>query len=175
MKLSKNFTLHELTRSKLAEEKGIDNTPNSEQIDNLQDLVLNVVQPVRDILEQGIYVSSGFRNEELNRLLGGSKTSQHVKGQAMDLQMTKGKYNNLDLFNEIRKKGGFDQLILEVPNKFGVPRWVHVSYNFGKNREQTLVYIGGKYLFYEDFKKKSRFLLGSLVFLSLSLVLMFNV
>ena len=135
MKLTENFSLYELTRSETATRKGIANTPNQDQIDRIQVLCENILQPMRD--EMGpIYISSGFRSLRLNKAIGGSATSQHcaLNGAAVDIDNGN---KNVEIFNYINDKLEFDQLIWE----FGTdenPSWVHVSYNEGKNRNQIL-------------------------------------
>jgi D-alanyl-D-alanine dipeptidase len=96
----------------------------------------NIFQPLRDGIGKPIRISSGYRSEKLNKAVGGSKTSQHNKGQALDLVATTG-FTNKDIFDYIKKHLEFDQMIWE----FGTdknPDWVHVSYNKGKNRKQVL-------------------------------------
>ena len=143
--VSKNFSLKELTRSDTAIRKGIDNTPDTEQTINLTHLAIFILQPVRD--EHGTtMVNSGLRVLELNRAIGSSDNSQHVKGQAADIECTG--ISNLELARWIRDNLDFDQVILEAYD--GVdPRsgWVHVSYrNDGKNRKKclTATFTNGK-------------------------------
>ena len=135
MKLSKNFTLGEMIQSQTAIRKGIDNTPNGDQILNLIDLCENVLQPLRDHIG-AIYISSGFRSQKLNVAIGGSTTSQHcaLNGAAADIDMG-GK--NREIFEYIKNELPFDQLIWEFGNE-ECPSWVHVSYKEGKNRKQIL-------------------------------------
>ena len=85
MRLSKNFLLSEITHSNTAKRLGISNEPNKEHLKNLQGLVREVIQPIRDGLGP-IRVTSGYRSPALNRAIGGSNKSQHCKGQALDLQ-----------------------------------------------------------------------------------------
>ena len=86
MKLSKNFSLKEMTASQTAERKGINNNPNDDQITALQKLCENILQPVRDHYATPVTVSSGFRSEELCVAIGSSVNSQHAKGQAADFE-----------------------------------------------------------------------------------------
>lgn len=128
----KYFTLKELTRSTTATAKGIDNTPTPEVEKNLTLLVENVLDPLRDIYGKPITVNSGYRCPELNKAVGGSKTSDHVKGFAADI--TGGsKEENERLFNIIKHNFHFSQLIDE--KNFS---WVHVSYNPNNLKNQTL-------------------------------------
>lgn len=136
MIITKNLTLQELINSDTAKAKGIDNSPTNEHLRNLIDIANNVFQPLRDGIGKPIRISSGYRSEKLNKAVGGSKTSQHNKGQALDLVATSG-FTNKDVFDYIKNNLEFDQMIWE----FGTdknPDWVHVSYVKGKNRKQIL-------------------------------------
>jgi zinc D-Ala-D-Ala carboxypeptidase len=127
MRLSKNFTLAELTRSQTAIRRGIDNTPTMTVIDNLQALVDNVLQPLRD--SQGpVNITSGFRSEAINAAIGGSNTSHHTRGMAADLTVV-GKTNK-EICEWIRDNLKFTQLIWEFPTKENPQAgWVHVAYD----------------------------------------------
>jgi hypothetical protein len=136
MIITKNLTLQELIHSNTAKAKGIDNSPTNEHLRNLIEIANNIFQPLRDGIGKPIRISSGYRSEKLNKAVGGSKTSQHNKGQALDLVATTG-FTNKDIFDYIKNNLEFDQMIWE----FGTdknPDWVHVSYNKGKNRKQVL-------------------------------------
>lgn len=146
MKLSKNFTLGEMIKSQTAERHGIDNTPYQNEVDNMIALCENVLQPIRDELGR-VNVNSGFRCLELNRKLGSKDTSQHVKGEAADIEIWG--ISNYELAEWIQDNLKFDQLILEFwydeededNNPNGDPNmgWVHVSYSAdGDNRNQVL-------------------------------------
>ena len=128
----KYFTIKELCKSSTATQKKIDNSPNSTVVNNLEQLVDNVLDPLRVRYGKPIHINSGYRCEALNKAIGGSKTSQHCLGLAADI--TGGnKSENEKLFNLIQElKLPFDQLIDESNFK-----WVHVSYS--KNpRKQIL-------------------------------------
>lgn len=128
----KYFTLKELTRSATAEAKGIDNTPTPEVEKNLTLLVENVLDPLRKLSGKPITVNSGYRCPELNKAVGGSKTSDHVKGFAADI--TGGsKEENERLFNIIKHNFHFKQLIDEKGFS-----WVHVSYDPSNLKNQIL-------------------------------------
>jgi hypothetical protein len=128
----KYFTLKELTRSATAEAKGIDNTPTPEVEKNLTLLVENVLDPLRKLSGKPITVNSGYRCPELNKAVGGSKTSDHVKGFAADI--TGGsKEENERLFYLIKSNFNFKQLIDE--KNFS---WVHVSYDPSNLKNQIL-------------------------------------
>ena len=137
MQLSKNFHLREFTKSQTASRKGITNVPNKDQIINLAGLCQCVLQPVRD--EFGVVtINSGYRCSELNTAIGGSKTSQHMKGQAADIECPA--VDNASLAKWIRENCDFDQLILEYHTPDDPHSgWVHVSYrDVGSNRNQFL-------------------------------------
>jgi hypothetical protein len=145
MNLSANFSLKELTKSDTATRLGIDNTPNEETIDNLKMLCEKVLQPVRDHFGKSVTVNSGYRSSETNQATGGSKSSDHVKGQAADIEIAG--VANADLAQWIMDNLDYTQLILEFYTQ-GVPDsgWVHVSYdpNNLKKQELTAVKVAGK-------------------------------
>lgn len=129
----KHFTIEELCRSSVAQVRRISNKPDTQQVKALTALVDNVLDPLRERFGHPIIVSSGFRSKDLNRVVGGANTSQHMKGEAADIY-SGNKQGNRELFELIRKYLPFDQLINE--NDFS---WVHVSYRAdGKNRGQIL-------------------------------------
>jgi len=130
MNLSKHVTLAEFQDSLTATTHGINNQMNESQIASAKLLCENVFEPLRTYLNTPIEISSGFRSLQVNKMIGGSKTSQHTKGEAMDIKVgAKG-------FNFIKDKLNFDQLIWEFGNEEN-PSWVHVSYS-SKNRKQVL-------------------------------------
>ena len=137
MKLSKNFSLKELTRSQTAIRNGIINIPNHEQLVCLTALTTAVLQPIREVHGR-VNINSGLRVLELNRKIGSSDSSQHVLGMAADLECPS--IDNLKLAQWIEQNLTFDQLILEFYEK-GEPTsgWIHVSYNNqGENRGRVL-------------------------------------
>lgn len=145
MNLSKNFTLTELTRSALAMRHGIDNTPRltSEMVD-LEQLVQNILQPVRDHFGVPFSPSSGYRCPKVNRLAGSSDKSQHLKAQAVDFEIPG--VPNRDLAEWIKANLEFDQLILEFHNEDDpASGWVHCSFNAGHNRKECLIFDGHIY------------------------------
>ena len=141
MKLSKYVSLSEVTKSNTAIRKGIDNTPNAEQLERIKALAVNVFDPLREFVKGAIFISSGFRSAALNKAIGGSNTSQHSanNGAAFDLDDTFGHATNKQMFDYIKDNLSFDQMIWE----FGTdknPDWVHVSYvSPAKNRMEILV------------------------------------
>ena len=140
MKLSKNLSLAEVTKSNTATRLGIDNTPDDEWVvENLRQVAINVFQPLRDAFKCPIYVSSGYRSPELNTAIGGSKRSQHVEGRALDLDADVfGRCTNAQIFNWLKENVEFDQLIWEFGSEDN-PDWVHVSFIYdGPNRCRCL-------------------------------------
>ena len=128
MKLTENFTLSEMVKSETALRHGLDNTPGDTEIANLKRLTENVLQPIRNHYRTGVKVNSGFRHPEVNAAVGGSKTSDHCRGQAADIEIPG--VANADLATWISKNLKFTQLILEFYTP-GIPDsgWVHVSYD----------------------------------------------
>ncbi len=133
--LSPNLTLSEAITSQTAIRKKIDNTPSAEVIENLKHVAVNVFQKVRDHFGKPIRLSSGYRSPQLNKEVGGSKSSQHVTGQALDIQGTNG-ITNAEIFEYIKDNLVFDQLIWEYGNE-KEPAWVHVSLRKSNNRKQV--------------------------------------
>jgi len=130
MNLSAHVTLKEFQASGLATLRNLNNEMNETQIASAKLLCENVFEPLRIYLNTPIQISSGFRSVQVNKMIKGSLSSQHCKGEAMDLQIgSKG-------FNFIKDKLEFDQLIWEFGNDEN-PSWVHVSYS-SKNRKQVL-------------------------------------
>lgn len=128
-----NFTIQELTASTTAKSEKIQNVPTSEQIENLKQLINNVLDPLRNAYGKHIRVNSGFRSPELNAFLKGSKTSQHMKGQAADITAGS-KSENKKLFELAQKLNlPFCQLIDE--KNF---TWVHISYDKNNVKRQIL-------------------------------------
>jgi D-alanyl-D-alanine dipeptidase len=138
MQLSKNLTLAEATKSQVANRLGIKNVPNQVQTRNLQLIAQHVFQPVRDHFDVAIAVTSGFRSLALNKAIGGSKTSEHMEGRALDLDGDVfGGVTNKEIFDYIKNNLEFNQLIWEFGDKDS-PDWVHVSYREGSNKRQVL-------------------------------------
>lgn len=127
MKISDHITYAEAIHSQTAKRKVIDNTPNPAQVENMKIIAEKVFEPLRKWVGGPIKVNSFFRSPELNEAIGGSKTSQHCKGQAIDIDDVYGKRSNAEMFNYIREILDFDQLIWEFGTDMN-PNWVHVSY-----------------------------------------------
>ena len=140
MNLTKNFTLHEMTKSETALRHDLDNTPDQAVISNLQALAVNVLQPIRDHFARGVKVNSGFRNPEVNAKVGGSRTSDHTRGMAADIEIPG--VPNHELAEWIKANLPYTQLILEFYTR-GVPDsgWVHVSYDPANLKKQDLTAI----------------------------------
>ncbi len=145
-RISKYVTYQEVTKSNQATALKLANIPNAEQLNNLRLVCTKIFDPLREHFGIPIGISSGFRSVELNSKIGGSKSSQHCQGKALDIDgdIFDG-ISNKKIFEYIKKSCTFDQLIWEFGSE-NHPDWVHVSYNEGKNRGQVLraVKIGGK-------------------------------
>jgi hypothetical protein len=135
--LTKNFSLSEMIKSETALRHGLDNTPGQTEIAALKLLAEKVLQPVRDHFAKGVKVNSGFRHPEVNARVGGSKTSDHCKGQAADIEIPG--VANGDLAEWIKNNLEYTQLILEFYTP-GIPDsgWVHVSYDPANLKKQVL-------------------------------------
>lgn len=127
MKLSTHLDLSEVIRSDSAKRNGISNMPTKEHIANFMLLAEKIFEPVREHFGVPIRISSGYRSKELNEKIGGSSTSQHCKGQAIDIDMDGTSLTNKQVFDYIKDNLPFDQLIWEFGNEDN-PDWVHVSY-----------------------------------------------
>ena len=137
MKLSKNFTLSELTKSQTAVRKNIKNEPSTAHVENLIHLAETVLQPIRDHFGKPVVISSGYRSPELCEAIGSSSKSQHARGEAADFEIMG--VDNMQLAMWINKNTDFDQLILEFYEP-GDPNsgWVHCSAVKEGSRAQVL-------------------------------------
>jgi hypothetical protein len=138
MLLSDNLSLAEAISSATALRKGIANKPTQQHLLNLKEVANNIFQPCREHFGKPLRVTSGYRSEALNKAIGGSSKSQHSKGEALDMQSTKG-YTNKELFMYIKDHLEFDQLIGEFPDNVGEYAWVHCSYKKEGNRGEVLI------------------------------------
>lgn len=154
----KHFTMVELTRSTTARKLGLDNTPSAEHAANLEMMVAQLLDPLREAWAvqcahekwgtPALNVTSGYRGPALNNAVGGSNSSAHCVGYAADLVPANGRLAEFKAFCRGWLKGRpFDQMISEDEDAVGVPRWVHLGYKNqqGGQRRQLLSMIGGKY------------------------------
>ena len=150
MMLSKNLSLVEATKSATAIKHGIANEPTQEHLQNLKLVAENVFQPIREHFNKPLALSSGYRSEALNELIGGSSRSQHSKGEAVDIDGDiYGGISNGDIFYFIKENLDFDQLIWEFGTNEN-PDWVHVSYKESGNRKEVLTA-------YKDESRRTRY------------------
>ena len=137
--ISKHISYKEGVHSNTATRRGINNTPDDEQLNNMELLANEVFEPLRDYVGGPIKINSFFRCPELNTAIGGSKTSQHCKGQAMDIDDTFGRMTNAEMYHWIKENLDFDQMIWEFGDEDN-PNWVHISYvSEDKNRNRCLL------------------------------------
>jgi hypothetical protein len=130
-RLSASFYLSEFTTSQVAKRFGYRNQPNEKHIENLNLLCKNVLQPLRELITVPIFISSGFRSFDVNYAVGGKVNSQHLEGKAADFTVPEKDLK--EIFELIPKHFSFDQLIFEFE------RWIHVSWNGVKNRNEVLI------------------------------------
>ena len=136
--ISKHISYKEGVYSNTATRRGIENTPNDEQLDNMVTIAEEIFEPLRSYVGGPIKINSFFRCPELNTAIGGSRTSQHCKGQAMDIDDTFGRMTNAEMYHFIKDNLNFDQLIWEFGDDDN-PNWVHVSYvSDEENRNRCL-------------------------------------
>jgi len=136
--ISKHVSHKEGVYSNTATRLGIDNTPNDKQLSNMKLVAEKVFEPLREWVGGPIKINSFFRGLPLNTAIGGSKKSQHMKGQAMDIDDTFGKATNAEMYNWIKKNLDFDQMIWEFGDDDN-PNWIHVSYvSEEENRNRCL-------------------------------------
>lgn len=138
MRISKYISLAEATKSQTAERLGIENMPDAATIQRMKYVAEKVFDPLREHFGVPIGVSSFYRSTALNAAIGGSKTSQHRSGEAIDIDADMfGGITNKQIFDYIRYNLDFDQLISEFGTRDN-PNWVHVSLTTGYNRRQVL-------------------------------------
>lgn len=156
--IMKHFTLLELTTSATARRLGFDNTPTAEHRANLEELVAELLDPLREAWAvrcaneywgtPALTVSSGYRGFRLNEAVGGAASSAHCVGYAADLVPRNGRLAEFKAFcREWLAGRAFDQLISEDEDAAGTPCWVHIGYKNarGAQRRQLLSMVGGKY------------------------------
>ncbi len=137
-KISEHITYAESIHSNTAKRKGIDNTPSPIHVETMELTARKIFEPLREWVGGPIKVTSMYRSPALNEAIGGSKTSQHMKGQAMDLDDVYGYKSNAEMYHWIKDNLNFDQLIWEFGTDVN-PNWIHVSYvNDEDNRNRCL-------------------------------------
>ena len=145
MKISDNITYAEAIHSNTAKRRGIDNTPNPAQVETMKVTAEKIFEPLRKWVGGPIKVNSFFRSAELNTAICGSKTSQHCKGQAIDIDDVFGHKTNAEMYAWIKENLNFDQMIWEFGTDMN-PNWVHVSYVSDEdNRNRCLKAYKDKY------------------------------
>lgn len=146
--ISKHITWEEATKSATAEKKEIANVPSEVEIVAMKKLAKEIFEPLREWAGEPIRVNSFYRSAELCEAIGSKATSQHTKGQAIDIDAM-GEKTNADLFNYIKDNLNFDQLIWEYGDDEN-PDWVHISYvgvNGNRNRILKAVKKGKKTIY----------------------------
>jgi|TARA_B110000977_G_C10822901_1_gene394952 hypothetical protein len=139
VKISKHISYKEAIKSNTALRLNLDNTPGDYEISNMVGIATHLFEPLREYVGGPIKINSMFRSVDLNTAIGGSKSSQHCQGRAIDLDDTFGYKTNADMFNYIKNNLNFDQMIWEFGNDKN-PAWVHVSYVSGdQNRNRILI------------------------------------
>ena len=125
--ISKHVSYKEGVFSATATRLGFDNVPNNEQLDNMELVAEKIFEPLREWVGGPVKVNSFFRGLKLNTAIGGARKSQHMKGQAMDIDDNYGHATNAEMYHWIKDNLDFDQLIWEFGDDDN-PNWVHVSY-----------------------------------------------
>ena len=126
-KISKHISYHEGTYSRTGERRDLDNTPNEDQLKCMKEVAENLFEPLREWVGGPIKINSFFRGEPVNTAIGGSRRSQHMKGQAIDIDDTFRHKTNAEMYHYIKDNLDFDQMIWE----FGTdknPNWLHISW-----------------------------------------------
>tara|TARA_R110002012_G_scaffold278308_2_gene465878 strand:- start:587 stop:1267 length:681 start_codon:yes stop_codon:yes gene_type:complete len=150
-KISEHISYKEATFSRTALRRNIDNTPGPEELKCLMDLGENLFEPLREWVGGPIKINSMFRGKKVNTAIGGSKTSQHMKGQAIDIDDTFGHKTNAEMYHYIKDNLIFDQMIWEFGDDNN-PNWIHVSFvTHRKNRKKLTVA-------YKDEHNKTRYM-----------------
>ena len=137
--MTEGFNYNEFIHSDTATKNHIENVPSPDQIENGKALFENIVQPIRDRFGE-VRITSAYRNQELNTLVGGVENSQHMTGQAVDIQTPT--ISRYDVAHWVIENLEFDQLIIE-------PTWLHISYSRVKNRKEVLKYYRGSLVPYK--------------------------
>ena len=136
--ISKHISYKEGVYSTTAMRRGLDNTPDDDQLSNMELIAKEVFEPLRSWVGGPIKINSFFRSPELNKAIGGSSKSQHCQGQAIDLDDTFGRATNAEMYHFIKEHLNFDQMIWEFGDDDN-PNWVHVSFvSEDENRNRCL-------------------------------------
>ena len=137
--ISEHISYHEGTYSQTGVRRDLDNTPDDDQLKRMEEVAENLFEPLREWVGGPIKINSFFRGEPVNTAIGGSRKSQHMKGQAIDIDDTFGHKTNAEMYHYIKDNLDFDQLILE----FGTdknPNWLHISWvSHRPNRKKLTV------------------------------------
>ena len=155
-KISKHVSWHEGTYSRTGERRGLDNTPDEEQVKRMKEVAENLFEPLREWVGGPIKINSFFRGEPVNTAIGGSTRSQHMKGQAIDIDDTFGHKTNAEMYHYIKDNLDFDQMIWE----FGTdknPNWLHISWvSHRPNRKKLTIAkkVNGKTKYIHEEQKK---------------------
>ena len=137
--ISEHISYKEATYSSTALRRGLDNTPNDEQLKCMEEVAENVFEPLRKWVGGPIKINSFFRGKPVNTAIGGSKSSQHMKGQAMDIDDTFKHKTNAEMYYYVKENLDFDQMIWEFGDDEN-PNWVHISYvSHRPNRKRLTV------------------------------------
>ena len=151
MKLSSNFSLKEMTQSQTALRNNIENEPDEQQIENIKQLVVNVLQPLRDYYQLPLKITSGFRSPELCKMIGSTTKSQHCanNGAAADFEIPG--HDNKEVASHIKNNFDFDQLILEYYDDLDMNSgWIHCSFQLMEGRHEALIKDKTGYHKWED-------------------------
>ena len=125
--ISKHVSYHEGTYSRTGERRDLDNTPNENQLKCMKEVAENLFEPLREWVGGPIKINSFFRGEPVNTAIGGSRKSQHMKGQAIDIDDTFGHKKNAEMYHYIKDNLDFDQMIWEFGDDEN-PNWLHISW-----------------------------------------------
>jgi zinc D-Ala-D-Ala carboxypeptidase len=138
MRISKHISYREATHSATAKRRGLDNTPNQEQLENMYKVAEFIFEPLRLFVGGPIKINSFFRSGDVNKAVGGTSRSQHCKGQAIDIDDVFGRKTNAEMFQYVRENLDFDQMIWEFGSNNN-PSWLHISYvSKAENRNRIL-------------------------------------
>ena len=134
--MTEHFTLNEFLRSDTASRYKIDNTPNKEQLENIEFVAIQL-EIIRSYYNKPMFISSGFRTKELNTLLKGSKTSQHMQGLAVDINL-KTKDENKIFFNLVNKLIQEKNIkVYQLIDEYNY-KWVHIGFSKTNPKGQIL-------------------------------------